>query len=65
VKVGDLVKVIQPGRAYHSCPFIGEVGVIIHEQLAMFKDQDSFSVMTRDRIVVLGADHLEVIHESR
>ncbi len=65
MKVGDLVKVIQPGRGFLSTPFAGEIGVIIHEQLGMFKDQDSFSVMTRDRIFTLGSDYLEVLNEDR
>lgn len=63
MKVGDLVKVIHPGGNI-AVPFVGEVGVIIHKRLALCEDQDSFSVMTNNKIFVLGSNYLEVIDET-
>ncbi len=65
MKVGDLVKVVRSSSDKLVSPFVGSVGVIVAAQLGKFTNQDSFSVLLRDRLVVFGASYLEVINESR
>jgi len=61
MKVGDLVIVVQSETDGLACAFVGQVGVIIEAQLGKFKNQDSFSVAIRDRILTLGANYLRSI----
>jgi len=65
VKVGDLVTIVQSKSDSLVSPYVGMVGVIIESQLGKFSNQDSFSVMTSDKMIVLGANYLEVSSESR
>jgi hypothetical protein len=65
MKVGDLVTIVQSSSDRLVSPFVGEVGVIVATQLGKFANQDSFSVLLRDRFVVFGSSYLEVINESR
>jgi len=66
MKTGDIVEVIQSesDTARGICAHVGCVGVIIHSQLGPSKNQDRFSVLTNEKILYLGIDHLKVINES-
>lgn len=64
MKVGDLVTIVQSKSDELVSPYTGMVGVIIESQLGKFSNQDSFSVMTRDRMIVIGANYMEVISEG-
>ena len=65
MKVGDLVRIVQSRSGRLVPARLGEVGVIIASGLDVFRDQDGFSVVIRDRAVTFGSDYLEVISESR
>ena len=67
MKVGDLVTVVQSKSTGYGngIPIgLGKVGVIV-ESRDLFSNQDGFVVMTGDKMIVLGANYLEVIGESR
>ena len=64
MKVGDLVTVVQSKSDKLVSPYTGDVGVIVKSQLGKFSNQDSFGVLTRDRVMVIGANDLEVISEN-
>ena len=65
MKVGDLVKGVQSSSDKLASPFVGEAGIIVAAHLGKFTNQDSFSVLLRDRLLVFGASYLEVLNESR
>ena len=65
MKVGDLVIIVQSDSDSLVSPFVDEVGVIVAAQLEHFKEQDSFSVLMRDRVAVFGENYLRVLDESR
>ena len=65
MQVGDLVTVVQSKSDKLVCPFVGKVGVIVDAHLKKFSNQDSFAVLTIDKVIVFGANYLEVINESR
>ena len=64
MKVGDLVTVVQSKLDKLISPHIGKVGVIVHIEEIGFRNQDSFAVMTDNKLLVFGANYLEMIHES-
>ena len=64
MKVGDLVTVVQSKSDKLVSPYVGDVGVIVKSQLRRFSNQNSFEVLTRDKVIVIGANYLEVISES-
>jgi hypothetical protein len=67
VKVGDLVTVVRSERRGYGSgtPIgLGKVGVIV-ESRDLFSNQDGFVVMTGNKMIVLGANYLEVSSESR
>ena len=65
MKVGDLIKIVQSkGDTLHS-QFHGQVGIIVKKTISNDEVADWYDVLTRDRILYIRADYLEVINESR
>ena len=66
MKIGDLVRVVQSKSDKLASPFVGRVGVIIESHYkTRFSNQQSFAIMAKGREIVIGANYLEVISESR
>ena len=61
MKAGDLVKVVQSERDTLITTFKDETGIIVSAHLGKFSNQDSFSVMIRDKFHIFGANYLEVV----
>ena len=65
MKVGDLIKIVQSNRDTLHSHFNGLVGIIVRKTLGNDAVADWYDVLTRDRILYIRADYLEVINESR
>jgi hypothetical protein len=66
MKVGDMVEIVQSKSDELVSPFMGQVGVIVEAHYkSKFRNQCSFSIMISDRMIVMGANYIDVINEGR
>lgn len=65
MKVGDVVRIVQSDSCTALPAFEGEIGVIVAAQLGKFSDQDSFSVILRDKLHIFSIRYLELVYEGR
>ena len=65
MEVGDLVTVVQSKSEKLATPFAGQAGIIISKVLNRTPEKDVFVILTRDKIIQLRRDYLEVISEGR
>ena len=63
MKIGDLVTVVQSKSETLVTPFAGQAGIIISKVLNKVPEKDMFVILTRDKIIQLRRDYLEVICE--
>jgi len=63
LKIGDIVRIVQSESDTLVSAFTDEVGIIVDSDLGKFRNQDSFMVLTRNKLVVFGENFLEVISE--
>jgi len=62
MKVGDLVKIVQPDNHSLMSPFVGQVGVIVKKSFETASWQDDWhEVLMRNNIRSFRAEYLEEI----